>query len=59
MTGWKDKNHKIDCKMLKNADVRSLFTFKWHDFKVPVRFPLSSPDDKVEGLSDKVGNMAV
>ncbi|KAJ4353926.1 uncharacterized protein N0V89_005657 [Didymosphaeria variabile] len=59
MTGWKDKNHKIDCKMLKNADVRVLFTFKWHDFKVPVRFPLSSLDDKVERLADKAGNMAV
>jgi len=41
---WKDKDHKTDCKILK-TDVRSLFTFKWHEFNGPVSFPLPTADD--------------
>ncbi|KAL1608319.1 hypothetical protein SLS60_003259 [Paraconiothyrium brasiliense] len=58
VTGWKDKDHQTDCKMLKNANVRSLFTFKWHEFKGPVRFPLPPQDDNVEELTNRAGKMA-
>ncbi|KAF9733941.1 hypothetical protein PMIN02_010897 [Paraphaeosphaeria minitans] len=40
--GWNDRNHKTDCKMLKDDNVHSIFAFRWHKFEEPVRFPLPS-----------------
>lgn len=58
--GWKDKDHRTDCKMLQNADLRNLFAFKWHKFDGPVRFPLPSSDgDRVKVVAGKVHKRAL
>ncbi|TWU70611.1 hypothetical protein ED733_001284 [Metarhizium rileyi] len=38
--GWKGKGHKHDCALLKDADLRRLFLFKWDQFDGCVQFPL-------------------
>ncbi|KAG5988200.1 hypothetical protein E4U52_006812 [Claviceps spartinae] len=38
--GWTTKNHKCDCKFLKDPDVRALFLFKWDEAQVCDGFPL-------------------
>ncbi|KAG6166334.1 hypothetical protein E4U51_003657 [Claviceps purpurea] len=38
-TGW--TTHKVDCKFLKDPDLRGLFHIKWDDVQDCVRFPLT------------------
>ncbi|CCE29282.1 uncharacterized protein CPUR_02975 [Claviceps purpurea 20.1] len=38
-TGW--TTHKVDCKFLKDPDLRGLFHIKWDDVQDCVRFPLA------------------
>ncbi|KAG6093082.1 hypothetical protein E4U30_004674 [Claviceps sp. LM220 group G6] len=38
--GWTTKNHKCDCKFLKDPDLRALFLFKWDEAQVCDGFPL-------------------
>ncbi|KAI9774996.1 MAG: hypothetical protein M1840_000212 [Geoglossum simile] len=38
--GWLHKNHKADCKVLKDKDVRGIFTLDWERFDGFVQFPL-------------------
>ncbi|KAF2446333.1 hypothetical protein P171DRAFT_257552 [Karstenula rhodostoma CBS 690.94] len=59
MTGWNNRNHKTDCKILRNDDVRSLFTFRWHEFEEPVRFPLPASDERMEDLTEKASKITV
>jgi hypothetical protein len=38
-TGWKEKGHKADCKILKDADLRGLLGSDWTDSDTRVSFP--------------------
>ncbi|KAI0376802.1 hypothetical protein F5Y04DRAFT_265781 [Hypomontagnella monticulosa] len=38
VTGWKDKGHKGDCKLLKDPDLRKLFLMKWDIYEDHERF---------------------
>ncbi|KAF1986534.1 SET domain-containing protein [Aulographum hederae CBS 113979] len=38
--GRKEKNHKADCKLLRDPDLRALFVIEWEDSARPLRFPL-------------------
>ncbi|KHN96200.1 SET domain-containing protein 5 [Metarhizium album ARSEF 1941] len=40
VAGWDNNSHKADCKLLKDADLRSLFTFDWETFLDDIQFPL-------------------
>ncbi|KAM0421208.1 hypothetical protein ACHAPT_010928 [Fusarium lateritium] len=42
--GWKDKGHKEDCKLLRDADLRGLFRLKWDNFETHLGFPLGLAD---------------
>ncbi|KAH6613217.1 hypothetical protein C7974DRAFT_322137 [Boeremia exigua] len=39
-TGWVEKGHKTDCKMLKDSDLRGLFTLEWDKLDTRTHFPL-------------------
>lgn len=41
-TGWNEKAHKADCKLLKDTDLNRLFSLDWDDFKGHIGFPLNS-----------------
>jgi hypothetical protein len=42
-TGWYEKGHKQDCKLLRNhPDLGELFVFNWEKLDSYVRFPLTS-----------------
>jgi hypothetical protein len=41
-TGWNEKGHKADCKLLKDADLNGLFSLKWDNFEGHVGFPLNT-----------------
>ncbi|KID61546.1 SET domain-containing protein 5, partial [Metarhizium hybridum] len=38
---WNKNGHKADCKLLKDEDLRSLFTNDWDKFESGIQFPLS------------------
>ncbi|WZH45890.1 SET domain-containing protein [Fusarium acuminatum] len=38
---WVEKDHKTDCKLLRDGDLKGLFSLKWDDFQDIVRFPLA------------------
>jgi hypothetical protein len=38
-TGWNEKRHKADCKMLKDADLRGLLGLQWTKSDTRVSFP--------------------
>jgi hypothetical protein len=38
--GWNEKEHKANCKLLKDPDLRGLFVLKWAKFDGYIRFPL-------------------
>ncbi|KAG5655627.1 hypothetical protein KAF25_009126, partial [Fusarium avenaceum] len=40
--GWVEKDHKADCKLLRDGDLKGLFLLNWDDFQDFVRFPLNS-----------------
>ncbi|KIW21822.1 uncharacterized protein PV07_12754, partial [Cladophialophora immunda] len=37
-TGWNENNHKADCKLLKDADLKGLFSLHWDKFERRVKF---------------------
>ncbi|OBT84645.1 hypothetical protein VE02_07063 [Pseudogymnoascus sp. 03VT05] len=39
--GWNEKDHKSDCKLLRDDDLKGLFSFDWDKFEDCVRFPLN------------------
>ncbi|EXL42834.1 hypothetical protein FOCG_15277 [Fusarium oxysporum f. sp. radicis-lycopersici 26381] len=39
--GWSEKDHKIDCKLLCNGDLKGLLSLNWDDFQDFARFPLA------------------
>ncbi|KAK7888373.1 hypothetical protein LTR67_008719 [Exophiala xenobiotica] len=39
-TGWNENGHKADCKLLKDADLKGLFSLDWDKFERRVEFPL-------------------
>ncbi|KAK5561241.1 hypothetical protein LTR46_000046 [Exophiala xenobiotica] len=39
-TGWNKNGHKADCKLLKDADLKGLFSLDWDNFERRVEFPL-------------------
>ena len=39
--GWSDHGHKIDCKLLKDNDLKRLFTLDWNKFEDVISFPLA------------------
>lgn len=41
VAGWNKNGHKADCKLLKDEDLRSLFTNDWDKFESGIQFPLS------------------
>ncbi|KAK6591858.1 set domain-containing protein 5 [Botrytis cinerea] len=41
-TGWNEKGHKADCKILKDADLNGLFSLDWDDFVDHIGFPLNN-----------------
>ncbi|KAM5341757.1 hypothetical protein ACJ41O_014788 [Fusarium nematophilum] len=41
-TGWKDRGHKHDCKLLQDNDLRAMFLLDWDDFDDFIRFPLDT-----------------
>ncbi|RDL41600.1 Uncharacterized protein BP5553_01579 [Venustampulla echinocandica] len=40
--GWNEKGHKADCKHLKDADLKGLFSLDWDKFEGHVGFPLNT-----------------
>ncbi|KAI0407245.1 hypothetical protein F4802DRAFT_605728 [Xylaria palmicola] len=38
--GWNKKDHKSDCKLLKNPDLQGLFSLQWGQFNKYENFPL-------------------
>ncbi|KAI1357914.1 hypothetical protein F5Y08DRAFT_333530 [Xylaria arbuscula] len=42
VAGWNGKGHKADCKLLKDPDLRGMFTSNWDEFEDFFRFPLAS-----------------
>ncbi|KAH8812463.1 hypothetical protein F5884DRAFT_310434 [Xylogone sp. PMI_703] len=40
--GWNGKGHKLDCKLLKNSDLKGLFSLNWDKFEGYVQFPLNT-----------------
>lgn len=52
MTGWNDKGHKHDCKMIKNNNLLAMFLFDWDHFENFIEFPLrisKPPITKTQG----------
>jgi hypothetical protein len=47
--GWNEKGHKADCKLLKDADLKGLFSLNWDEFEDHVGFPLTLRDEKKHG----------
>ena len=45
--GWKEKGHKGDCKLLKDADLKGLFSLNWDEFKGHIAFPLNTSSPKI------------
>ncbi|TPX08058.1 uncharacterized protein E0L32_010258 [Thyridium curvatum] len=43
MTGWNEKGHKRDCKIIRDNDLRSFFLFNWTSSQAKPRFPLPAP----------------
>ncbi|OBT86392.1 hypothetical protein VE02_05288 [Pseudogymnoascus sp. 03VT05] len=41
-TGWNDKGHKADCKLLRDTDLKGLFSLDWDNFEGHVQFPLKT-----------------
>ncbi|CZR64408.1 uncharacterized protein PAC_14306 [Phialocephala subalpina] len=41
VAGWNEKGHKVDCKLLKDPDLRGLFALKWDEFDNYIRFPFN------------------
>ncbi|KID66895.1 SET domain-containing protein 5, partial [Metarhizium brunneum ARSEF 3297] len=41
VAGWNKNGHKADCKLLKDEDLRSLFTTDWDKFESGIQFPLN------------------
>ncbi|KAG6293351.1 hypothetical protein E4U09_003030 [Claviceps aff. purpurea] len=39
-TGWTTKAHKIDCKFLRDPDLRGLLLVEWDEIQEGIRFPL-------------------
>ncbi|TVY60112.1 SET domain-containing protein 5 [Fusarium oxysporum f. sp. cubense] len=39
--GWSEKDHKVDCKLLCDGDLKGLFSLNWDDFQDFARFPLA------------------
>ncbi|EXK24746.1 hypothetical protein FOMG_18549 [Fusarium oxysporum f. sp. melonis 26406] len=39
--GWSEKDHKIDCKLLCDGDLKGLLSLNWDDFQDFARFPLA------------------
>ncbi|KAF9767899.1 hypothetical protein IL306_014868 [Fusarium sp. DS 682] len=39
--GWVEKDHKADCKLLRDGDLKGLFSLNWDDFEDFVSFPLA------------------
>ncbi|KAF5637189.1 SET domain protein [Fusarium sp. NRRL 52700] len=40
-TGWVKKDHKGDCKLLRDGDLKGLFFLNWDSFQEFARFPLA------------------
>ncbi|KFY53223.1 hypothetical protein V496_07798 [Pseudogymnoascus sp. VKM F-4515 (FW-2607)] len=40
--GWNEKGHKADCKILRDADLKGLFSPNWNTFEGHVGFPLNN-----------------
>ncbi|KAK2738648.1 hypothetical protein FQN57_006966 [Myotisia sp. PD_48] len=45
ITGWTEKSHKANCRLLKDPDMRGLLVLKWDEFNNRIRFPLHAADD--------------
>lgn len=41
-TGWNENNHKADCKLLKDDDLKGLFSLHWDKFEHHLKFPLKT-----------------
>ncbi|KAH8754747.1 hypothetical protein F5883DRAFT_397548, partial [Diaporthe sp. PMI_573] len=39
-TGWNDKGHKRDCKLIRDDDLQAMFLMDWGHFDGFVKFPL-------------------
>ncbi|KAL5590192.1 hypothetical protein FOBRF1_013749 [Fusarium oxysporum] len=39
--GWSEKDHKVDCKLLCDSDLKGLLSLNWDDFQDFARFPLA------------------
>ncbi|PMD28000.1 hypothetical protein NA56DRAFT_560672 [Hyaloscypha hepaticicola] len=38
--GWKEKGHRVDCKLLEDTDLRGFLVLKWDEFENHIQFPL-------------------
>ncbi|KAG6026469.1 hypothetical protein E4U19_002594 [Claviceps sp. Clav32 group G5] len=43
--GWTTKAHKVDCKILRDTDLRALFLINWDEVQDGIQFPLKVTDD--------------
>lgn len=50
--GWNDKNHKADCKLLKDSDVHAMFTLDWDSFHDYLTFPMGNSVAASPGMAD-------
>ncbi|KAK2053463.1 hypothetical protein LY76DRAFT_274506 [Colletotrichum caudatum] len=42
IAGWNKKDHKSDCKLLRDPDLRGLCVLKWDELETHIRFPLQA-----------------
>jgi hypothetical protein len=40
LRGWKENGHKEDCKILRDGNLKGLFSIKWDEFHNHISFPL-------------------
>ncbi|KAH9211167.1 hypothetical protein DL95DRAFT_465154 [Leptodontidium sp. 2 PMI_412] len=45
VAGWNEKDHKANCKLLKDPDLRGMFILKWDEFDSHIQFPLHAAKD--------------